>query len=112
MTNWARVIEGKVAIAAKANQEGMKPGKASVDAHIPQGQSRVGCSANHSHKITAGRHAWWCRSAMLGKVQNGFQASSSTKKIIRAFGKCAVITTTPTLGMRSGLVSRLNERAI
>lgn len=41
MTNWAKVIEGKIAIAAKANQQGMKPGKASVDARIPQGQSRV-----------------------------------------------------------------------
>ena len=41
MTNWAKVIEGKIAIAAKANQQGMKPGKASVDARILQGQSRV-----------------------------------------------------------------------
>ena len=41
MTNWAKVIEGKIAIAAKANQQGMKPGKVSVDARIPQGQSRV-----------------------------------------------------------------------
>ena len=41
MTNWAKVIEGKIAIAAKANQQGMKPGKASIDARIPQGQSRV-----------------------------------------------------------------------
>jgi len=41
VTNWAKVIEGKIAIAAKANQQGMKPGKVSVDARIPQGQSRV-----------------------------------------------------------------------
>ncbi len=41
MTNWAKVIEGKIAIAAKANQQGMKAGKVSADARIPQGQSRV-----------------------------------------------------------------------
>jgi len=41
VTSWAKVIEGKIAIATKANQQGMKPGKVSVDARIPQGQSRV-----------------------------------------------------------------------
>ncbi len=41
MTNWAKVIEGKIAIAKKANEQGMKPGKPSADARIPQGQSRV-----------------------------------------------------------------------
>jgi len=41
MTNWAKVIEGKIAIAAKANTQGMKPGKTSHDARIPAGQSAV-----------------------------------------------------------------------
>jgi DMSO/TMAO reductase YedYZ molybdopterin-dependent catalytic subunit len=41
MTNWAKVIEGKIAIAAKANAQGMKPGKTSAHARIPQGQSPV-----------------------------------------------------------------------
>jgi DMSO/TMAO reductase YedYZ molybdopterin-dependent catalytic subunit len=41
MTNWAKIIEGKIAIAAKANEQGMKPGKRSADARIPQGQSKV-----------------------------------------------------------------------
>ena len=41
MTNWAKVIEGKVALAKRNIESGMKPGKISVDARIPQGQSRV-----------------------------------------------------------------------
>ncbi|MEQ1518998.1 MAG: molybdopterin-dependent oxidoreductase [Usitatibacteraceae bacterium] len=41
MTNWAKVIEGKIALAKRSAQQGMKPGKLSVDARIPQGQSRV-----------------------------------------------------------------------
>lgn len=41
MTNWAKVIEGKISLAQRNLQHGMKPGKVSVDARIPQGQSRV-----------------------------------------------------------------------
>ncbi len=41
MTNWARVIEGKTALAKRHIDSGMKPGKISADARIPQGQSRV-----------------------------------------------------------------------
>ena len=41
MTNWAKVIEGKVALAKRNIESGMKPGKISADARIPQGQSRV-----------------------------------------------------------------------
>lgn len=41
MTNWAKVIEGKVALAKRNIESGMMPGKISVDARIPQGQSRV-----------------------------------------------------------------------
>jgi DMSO/TMAO reductase YedYZ molybdopterin-dependent catalytic subunit len=41
MTNWAKVIEGKVAIAKKSIEHGMKPGKISADARIPPGQKRV-----------------------------------------------------------------------
>ena len=41
MTNWAKVIEGKIALAKRNVEQGMKPGKVSPDARIPQGQSRV-----------------------------------------------------------------------
>ena len=41
MTNWAKVIEGKIALAKRNVEQGMKPGKLSPDARIPQGQSRV-----------------------------------------------------------------------
>jgi len=41
MTNCAKVIEGKVALAKRNIESGMKPGKISADARIPQGQSRV-----------------------------------------------------------------------
>ena len=41
MTNWAKVIEGKTALAKRNIDSGMKPGKISADARIPQGQSRV-----------------------------------------------------------------------
>jgi len=41
MTNWAKVIEGKIALARRNIEQGMKPGKISTDARIPQGQSRV-----------------------------------------------------------------------
>ncbi|MBL8522895.1 MAG: sulfite oxidase-like oxidoreductase [Betaproteobacteria bacterium] len=41
MTNWAKVIEGKIALAKRNIEQGMKPGKISLDARIPQGQSRV-----------------------------------------------------------------------
>ena len=41
MTNWAKVIEGKIALAERNVEQGMKPGKISPDARIPQGQSRV-----------------------------------------------------------------------
>ena len=41
MTNWAKVIEGKIALAKRNVEQGMKPGKISPDARIPQGQSRV-----------------------------------------------------------------------
>ena len=41
MTNWVKVIEGKVALAKCNIEHGMKPGKISIDARIPQGQSRV-----------------------------------------------------------------------
>jgi DMSO/TMAO reductase YedYZ molybdopterin-dependent catalytic subunit len=41
MTDWAKVIQGKIAIAQKANAEGLKPGKVSPDARIPRGQSQV-----------------------------------------------------------------------
>lgn len=41
MTNWAKVIEGKTALAKRNVEQGMKPGKISPDARIPQGQSRV-----------------------------------------------------------------------
>lgn len=41
MTNWARVIEGKIALARRNIEQGMKPGKISPEARIPQGQSRV-----------------------------------------------------------------------
>lgn len=41
MTNWAKVIEGKVALAKRNIEQGMKPGKMSPDLRIPQGQSRV-----------------------------------------------------------------------
>ncbi len=41
MSNWAKIIEGKIAIAGKANTHGMKPGKLSADARIPLGQTRV-----------------------------------------------------------------------
>lgn len=41
MTNWAKVIEGKIALAKRNIEDGMKPGKISPDARIPQGQSRV-----------------------------------------------------------------------
>lgn len=41
MTNWAKVIESKTALAQRNIEEGMKPGKISPDTRIPQGQSRV-----------------------------------------------------------------------
>lgn len=41
MTNWAKVIEGKIALAKRNIEQGMKPGKISPDLRIPQGQSRV-----------------------------------------------------------------------
>jgi len=41
MTNWAKVIEAKSALARRNVEQGMKPGKISPDARIPQGQSRV-----------------------------------------------------------------------
>ena len=41
MTNWAKVIEGKTALAKRNIDYGMAPGKISRDARIPQGQSRV-----------------------------------------------------------------------
>lgn len=41
MTNWAKVIEGKVALARRNIEQGMKPGKISPDARIPAGQTRV-----------------------------------------------------------------------
>ncbi len=41
MTNWAKVIEGKIALAGRNLTQGMKPGKISADARIPAGQSRV-----------------------------------------------------------------------
>ena len=41
MTNWAKVIDGKIALAKRNIEHGMKPGKISANARIPQGQSRV-----------------------------------------------------------------------
>ena len=41
MTNWAKVIDGKVALAKRNIEQGMKPGRISPDARIPQGQTRV-----------------------------------------------------------------------
>jgi DMSO/TMAO reductase YedYZ molybdopterin-dependent catalytic subunit len=41
MTNWAKLIEAKTSLAARATASGMKPGKVSPDARIPQGQARV-----------------------------------------------------------------------
>jgi DMSO/TMAO reductase YedYZ molybdopterin-dependent catalytic subunit len=41
MTNWAKVIEGKIALAKRNIEQGMKPGRISADARIPQGQARV-----------------------------------------------------------------------
>ena len=41
MTNWAKIIEGKIALAQRNIAQGMKPGRISPDARIPQGQSRV-----------------------------------------------------------------------
>jgi DMSO/TMAO reductase YedYZ molybdopterin-dependent catalytic subunit len=41
VTNWAKVIDGKIALAKRNVEQGMKPGKVSPDARIPQGQSRV-----------------------------------------------------------------------
>jgi DMSO/TMAO reductase YedYZ molybdopterin-dependent catalytic subunit len=41
VTNWAKVIEGKIALAKRNIELGMKPGKISPNARIPQGQSRV-----------------------------------------------------------------------
>jgi DMSO/TMAO reductase YedYZ molybdopterin-dependent catalytic subunit len=41
MTNWAKVIEGKIALAKRNIEQGMKPGKMSPDVRIPQGQTRV-----------------------------------------------------------------------
>lgn len=41
MTDWAKVIAGKIGIAKKANESGMKPGKLSEDRRVPPGQSRV-----------------------------------------------------------------------
>lgn len=41
MTNWAKVIEGKTALAQRNIEQGMKTCKISPDARLPQGQSRV-----------------------------------------------------------------------
>ena len=41
MTNWAKVIEGKIALARRNIEHGMKPGKISPDARVPPGQARV-----------------------------------------------------------------------
>ena len=41
MTDWAKVIAGKIALAKRNIEHGMKPGKVSPDARVPQGQSRV-----------------------------------------------------------------------
>jgi DMSO/TMAO reductase YedYZ molybdopterin-dependent catalytic subunit len=41
VTNWAKVIEGKIALAQRNLQHGMKPGRVSPGERIPQGQSRV-----------------------------------------------------------------------
>jgi DMSO/TMAO reductase YedYZ molybdopterin-dependent catalytic subunit len=41
VTNWAKLIEGKTALAKRNIEHGMKPGKISPDARIPPGQSRV-----------------------------------------------------------------------
>jgi DMSO/TMAO reductase YedYZ molybdopterin-dependent catalytic subunit len=41
MTDWAKVIAGKIGIAKKANEFGMKPGKRAASARIPAGQSEV-----------------------------------------------------------------------
>jgi DMSO/TMAO reductase YedYZ molybdopterin-dependent catalytic subunit len=41
VTNWAKVIEGKIALAKRNIEHGMKPGKISPDSRVPQGQSRV-----------------------------------------------------------------------
>jgi DMSO/TMAO reductase YedYZ molybdopterin-dependent catalytic subunit len=41
VTNWTRVIEAKSALARRNIEQGMKPGKITPDARIPQGQSRV-----------------------------------------------------------------------
>lgn len=41
MTDWAKVIQAKIALAKRSLDQGMKPGKLSPDERIPRGQSRV-----------------------------------------------------------------------
>jgi DMSO/TMAO reductase YedYZ molybdopterin-dependent catalytic subunit len=41
MTDWAKQIAAKTALASRSIEQGMKPGKASDNARIPPGQSRV-----------------------------------------------------------------------
>ena len=41
MTNWAKVIDGKIALAKRNIERGMKPGKISQDVRIPAGQTTV-----------------------------------------------------------------------
>ncbi|MEO8101731.1 MAG: sulfite oxidase-like oxidoreductase [Betaproteobacteria bacterium] len=41
MTNWTKVIEGKIALAKRNIEHGMRPGRISPEKRIPQGQSRV-----------------------------------------------------------------------
>jgi len=41
VTNWAKVTEGKIALAQHSLEKGAKPGKVSPNARIPAGQSQV-----------------------------------------------------------------------
>jgi DMSO/TMAO reductase YedYZ molybdopterin-dependent catalytic subunit len=41
MTDWTKVISAKIALAKRNIEQGMKPGKISPDARIPQGQTSV-----------------------------------------------------------------------
>jgi len=106
--DWVMLVEptDHLQVSSCAGSMAIRPIYPSTCRSMMMCSSRTGYGASHSRNITAGRHAWWWQRATLGKAQNGFPASRSTKKVARAVGQCAAITTTPTRGKSSGLVFR------